>query len=318
MSVKSTLANRYRALLPSFVREPAWHATRAAWAALVLGNTSEARRRYAEYLVARAQYQRTVKLDEGFVLDVDLRDEGVGRAIFVERGYERSETDFLKTKLRTGMSVVDIGANLGYYTVLASRIVGNSGRVLAIEPDAHNFALLDHNIRCNGLTNVTAINAALGPSKGTTKLHCSANNFGDHRAYASDEDRESVEVTVLTLDDILTQHEIEQVDLLKMDVQGYEESVVHGMRESLDYGRMRGILMEYWPHGIRCAGGDPDRLSMLFEQAGYSFSVLKCQEGPTSCPRKGLNAHLPIFDPEEPDGCFVNLWLEKEGINESE
>src|SRR4051794_38760426 len=105
LGIKSFLADVYRRALPGRLRDPIWHATRAAWAAGVLWNSREARTRYAEYLVARGQHRVVVQLCDGFALKVDLRDQGVGRVIYVNRTYEPMESDFLKSKLRAGMTV---------------------------------------------------------------------------------------------------------------------------------------------------------------------------------------------------------------------
>ena len=81
IALKTSLSRLWYKLLPGAVREPVWHATRAAWASIVLRNNREARYRYAQYLVARQCNRAVIKVDEGFDLTVDLRDEGVGRVL---------------------------------------------------------------------------------------------------------------------------------------------------------------------------------------------------------------------------------------------
>jgi len=308
-TLKSQMAALYRGLLPAPLRDPMWHATRAAWAAIVLRNPREARGRFAEYLVSRNSFRSIVRLDEGFELTVDLRDEGVGRVIYRNRRYEPLETAFLKSYLLPGMTVVDVGANLGYYTILASRLVGNSGRIVAIEPDPDNFGLLQQNICGNGLGNVTALRLALGAESGNVTLHRSPANFGDHRVYSSDDNREMLEVELRRLDNVLAEVGVDQVDLLKMDVQGFEAGVIEGMCETLITRKVGSLLMEYWPHGIKRAGGDPTAMMSTLKDAGLNVHIFNRYGDLTCIDADNIDEHLPPFDPSEPDGCYLNCWL---------
>ena len=73
---------------------------------------------------------------------------------------------------------------IGYFTLLAADLVGPAGRVIAIEPESYNFGLLTRNIRANRLSNVTALNIAVGAESGTSTIYKSAENYGDHRVGA--------------------------------------------------------------------------------------------------------------------------------------
>jgi FkbM family methyltransferase len=304
-------ARTYRQLLPKPVREPVWHWTRAVWARSVLGHRQEARYRWAEYCVARGRYQAYVDLPAGFSLEVDLRDEGVGRTIYADEYWDRDESAFLKAHVKPGMTIVDVGANLGYFTVLCAQLVGPPGRVIAIEPDPYNFALLQRNVARNGLTNVTLLNRALAKKPGTAVLFKSASNFGDHRVCATADKRETVEVEVETLDELLARHGVAHVDVAKIDVQGYEGQVLGGMQTTLAAGLIDHLLMEYWPHGLTRAGDDPAAIIDTLIRAGFRFHLLKEQGTLQPVEAGRLDEQLPPFDPAMPDGCFVNLLLAK-------
>jgi FkbM family methyltransferase len=209
---------------------------------------------------------------------VDLNDRsGVGRQLY-ERGMtEDEETRWLTNVLRPGMTVVDVGANIGYYSVLAAQQVGASGRVLAFEPDPRNYQLLLENIALNNAANVLAFNTALGERKGGAKLRLSPDNHGDHRLWASStacNGREEVDVSVERLEDVLVDHDVGTIDLMKVDVQGYEYHVQSGMASLLASGKVHAILSEFWPDGIDSAGGSAHGYLVRFLSSGYTLSAM--------------------------------------------
>ena len=168
------------------------------------------------------------------------------------RSYEPFETALLSAEIRPGMTIVDVGANIGYYTLLFSKLTGDSGRVYAFEPEPQNFALLQENLSRNGRTNVVAFNQAASDRAGESFLFLSTENHGDHQAYPSDDGRRKVRMTMTRLDDCITG----PVDLVKMDIQGFEAHALSGM-ESIIAGSPRlTIFTEFWPEGLRRAGAD--------------------------------------------------------------
>ena len=109
--------------------------------------------------------------------------------------YEKAETRFFQSACRDGMTFLDVGANLGYYTALAARAVGPNGRVLAVEPDPDSFGYLEQTIAANAVGNVKAFPVAASDAHAMLPLYISTDNRGDNRLYASGEDRPQVEVS---------------------------------------------------------------------------------------------------------------------------
>ena len=128
--------------------------------------------------------------------------------------YEKAETRFFQSACRDGMTFLDVGANLGYYTALATRAVGPNGRVLAVEPDPDSFGYLEQTIAANAVGNVEAFPVAASDAPATLPLHISTDNRGDNRLYASGEDRPQVEVAARPLDALLRENKIDTVDLI--------------------------------------------------------------------------------------------------------
>jgi FkbM family methyltransferase len=275
----------------------------------VAGPAAERRRHWA-YVRRRIGWYRQVVRVDGMALRVDLRDEGVGVPLYVRRAYEPRESAFVRRVLRPGMTVVDVGANLGYYALLAGRAVGPTGRVLAIEPDPQNFELLAENLRANRAGNVSPVNVALGAAPGTALLHRSPDNFGDHRLFG-DGTRPTVPVPVVVFDELVDR--LGFLDLVKIDVQGYEHHVARGMTRTLARGGVGTVLAEFWPHGIARAGGDPGQFVAVFERAGYRPSVLRDDLGLEPVSYAELDHRLPAFDPDAPDGSYLNLIFTRPG-----
>lgn len=206
---------------------------------------------------------------------LDARDEGVLPLLQAGDVYEEYETGLFMELLKPGMTVVDIGANVGHYSLIAARMVGDSGRVFSFEPDPHNFDLLSRNIELNGFTNVTALNMAVSEKKGSLTLHLDKYNLGGHSLSAGNVliDDGTVDVDTVSLDEYFENEAGEWVDVIKMDTQGAEGLIVEGAWRVLKDADPV-LLMELWPYGLRNAGYDPATLVANLERLGFSFKVI--------------------------------------------
>ena len=189
--------------------------------------------------------------------------------------YEKAETRFFQSACRDGMTFLDVGANLGYYTALAARAVGPNGRVLAVEPDPDSFGYLEQTIAANAVGNVQAFPVAASDAPATLPLYISTDNRGDNRLYASGEDRPQVEVTARPLDALLRENKIDTVDLIKIDVQGYEPKVIAGLRETITASPNLTLLTEFWPQGIDEAGEDANEFLQTLRELGLTLHELQ-------------------------------------------
>ena len=189
--------------------------------------------------------------------------------------YEKAETRFFQSACRDGMTFLDVGANLGYYTALAARAVGPNGRVLAVEPDPDSFGYLEQTIAANAVGNVEAFPVAASDTPAMLPLYISTDNRGDNRLYAPDEERPQVEVEARPLDALLRENKIETVDLIKIDVQGYEPKVIAGLRETIITSPNLTLLTEFWPQGMTEAGGDANEFLQTLRELGLTLHELK-------------------------------------------
>lgn len=249
----------------------------------------------------------------GHRLHLRADDQGIARQVVMTGIYEPQESNFFMEWLRPGMTVLDVGANFGYFTVLAARGVGPSGRVHAFEPEPGNFARLEKNIEANGYSGrATAHRIALSDAPGRAELFTDPANLGNPSLARKNVPvgKGSVMVDVLTLDAFLESlgPSRPRVDLVKMDTQGFEPQVIAGARELLARDRP-WLLLEIWPNGVRRAGGDPAALLNNLVAQGYAIRRLdeKGRPGATvevgellsSCDRRhtGEDFENVVFDP---------------------
>jgi FkbM family methyltransferase len=176
-------------------------------------------------------------------------------AQIVQNGeWEPFETELMQCFLRPGDVFVDIGANIGWYTIVAASIVGSKGHVYAFEPARANFEIAARNLNLNSLRNVTLERIAISDRVGTDMLHLSTDNLGDHRLFEWDESRSSQTVPVTSLGRYFEGNPT-SVRVLKVDAQGSEARIFAGLPD--DFVRTRGIaamLLEYWPFALAQSG----------------------------------------------------------------
>lgn len=185
-------------------------------------------------------------------------------------GFRPGLTDLLARELRRGDVVLDVGANIGYYSVTASSLVGPEGRVLSIEPDPSHFARLRRSLAANGCGNAVPLQAAAADREGELELYLSEENSSDHAAYPVP-GRRHVTVRAADLDTLADEQGLPRVDFVKIDVQGFEPAVLRGMRGILDRNPDLRIVTELWPEGLKRAGFDPGEL--LRDIAGHGFRL---------------------------------------------
>jgi FkbM family methyltransferase len=180
--------------------------------------------------------------------------------------YEPETTALVKKIVKPGMVIIDIGAHIGYYTRIFSRLTGKNGRVYAFEPDSENFELLKTNTF--GLKNVKLIKSALSDEPGLVKFYRSQNT-GCHSIIQKDFHKESILIETEILDDFAKKNNISKIDLIKLDVEGGEPMVLAGGKEILKSISM--LVMEFTPENFFKNGVSP---VSFFQRLENSFGFL--------------------------------------------
>lgn len=200
-------------------------------------------------------------------------DEFITPTLARDGVWEPAETAYLRWRLRPGMTFLDVGAHVGWFTLVASEAVGPAGRVVAVEPEPRSLALLRRNVAGLGAGNVEVVAAAAGESTGPAELHLAPWNTGDHRtAWSGPGKRARCTVPAVRLDDVPSLRD--GVDVAKIDVQGAEGAVWRGMRGVVDASPALVVIVEHQPAALRDAGSDPERLLDEYAGAGFAIEVL--------------------------------------------
>lgn len=230
---------------------------------------------------------------EEFSMYVQDNDSAVGLHIKNRNAYEPHVTAIFRDRLKPGMNVLDIGANIGYFTMLSAFLVKSIGSVMAIEPNAANAKLLEASRRANSFDNVVVVQAAAGREIGLLVLNASHSN--GTTAQLSDNVRsliDSITVPSLKLDDLIPANK--NIDFIKIDVEGAEYNAMLGAAGTIK--RCKPIIAsEYSPDlmtGISGVSGT-EYLQFLID-LGYRISIIEQNGNLTDCdkdPAKINNAY---------------------------
>lgn len=244
----------------------------------------------------------------------DLRDD-IAREVFLTGRYGAQETALLRAVLRPGDVFVDVGANWGYFTLLAASLVGRAGCVVALEPHPALFRALRDNAAANAMGQVDALALAAADAEGTLTLHAHADDAGNRGVSSLLEgggDGERFAVKAARLDDVLDARKLDRVELLKMDIEGAEEMALRGMTEGLARGRYRRLLLELHPAVHPDGAALVARVVSLLRAAGYTGWTVDHSPAATRraayARRPAPRAFLRPLD-ERPDAWPHQLWL---------
>ena len=177
-----------------------------------------------------------------YIMKLDLDMPGLSKVLYVYGKRELPDTQVMQDVLQPGMGVADIGANIGYYTLLAARQVGETGHVYAFEPDPRNVPLLQENVVLNQMKDrVTVIPQAVADQSGTQELHLdertNVSSFTDRRNTV-----DTVPVECVSLRDF---SHMDDIDILRMDAEGYECKIIDGVLPYLaEHNRPFSIMLE--------------------------------------------------------------------------
>lgn len=168
--------------------------------------------------------------------------------------------------VQPGMTVLDVGANVGYYTLLAASRVGEGGRVHAVEPFEGNVAVLTHNLERAAVRNVTVHRWAAGEQQRQRTFHVTDSSI-DHGFYPHPvaETVRTVQVTEMPVDDFISA----PVQVAKVDVEGAEIEVLNGMRRLLEMSRPLTLFVEWSPRCMGNAGREPEELPAKLAELGF-------------------------------------------------
>lgn len=238
----------------------------------------------------RLQAPFTIRWYNGVRVTMYLGND-LSLCLYVAGTYEPNEFMFLSKLLRPGMTFIDVGANDGLYTLFASRNVGPTGRVIALEPSSREFARLERNLLLNHPTNVRVLRSAASNREGFGTLriagfgHEGQNTLGGF-AYSVEQDG-AEEIPLVTLDNVVNRYGLERIDVIKMDTEGGELRVLEGSQGILATQKPV-ILLEILDAALVHQDASRGAVLSFLESFGYRFMIF----GPRGRPEPVASVHL--------------------------
>ncbi|WP_157727471.1 FkbM family methyltransferase [Stappia sp. ES.058] len=226
-----------------------------------------------------------------FKIVIDDPSDHVQTYLHFQGHFERRETEIVRTTLQDGDVFVDIGANVGWFTMVAAETVGTRGRVISFEPFPGSFERLRRNIDVNGFDTVTAIPCALSDRDGKVPFFANTANSGRNSMFQDPDQVRVSEIEMRRGQDVLAQLDVEHINFCKIDVEGAELQVLRGLDRHLKDGRIDHILIEMNPEKLEQAGGSIDALFTLLRDSGFDiYDVANPQVALKNAPSKFFNA----------------------------
>jgi len=204
---------------------------------------------------------------EGNKIYLDERD-----SLFLSSNiiHEKTIVNLVKNEIKKGDVVIDIGAHIGYYTVLFAKLVGPEGKVFAFEASPTNFEILKKNVAVNGYQNVALNNKAVSDKNGKLTLYITGETSTANFLFKPEKSKNIIEIDSITLDEYFQDFN-GQINFLKMDISGAEPRVIKGMDSILRNNTSLKIQQEWWPNAIRKHGFEPDAHLKLLTKMGYKI-----------------------------------------------
>lgn len=213
--------------------------------------------------------RRTVATRHGFRMSLDLR-QFVDRAIYCQGEWEPLETALFAKVLRPGDRVADVGANIGWFSLLAARLVGPAGQVHSFEANRETFDLLLANLALNASTSVAAHCLAVGEAAGLARIAPrEAGNAGADGVELADGGADAV--PLVRLDEVLAEGPLR---LIKLDIEGWEAKALRGAEGLLRRAEAPDLVFEFTPEFLSAAGDDPRELVTWLGGLGYQIQVV--------------------------------------------
>lgn len=241
---------------------------------------------------------------------------------------EKFSTALFSKAVMSGDTVVDLGANIGYYTLLAGKLVGSTGKVFAFEPEPRNYGYLLKNIKLNQYHHVQAFCKAVSNQAEKADLYFCSYDIGHHTLYQNRGiekfrlnlprgEKKTLKVETVRLDDFIEEIGT-QIQFIKMDIEGSEPFALDGMRKMLQTNRNLAMLVEFFPLLIREMGRSPEAFAdELLHQYGFKMYAIggdytdwhkKTQEN-----YQRINSVNELMELCDSYDSHINLYLVKDG-----
>lgn len=241
-----------------------------------------------------------VELD-GFFLHV-MPNDYIGASIIKSRTYEPHVTALIHRELKQGQTFLDVGGNIGYFSMLASSIVGPTGKVIAFEPNPQNLQLIYESQIKNGFTNQAIYPYAASDQTGILRFTTVGSNGGVVTEHSRDQ-KHYLLVQSVVIDDSMSD---QPIDMVKIDIEAHEPFAIRGMEKLLKKHRPK-IITEFHPWAMRLNNTEaPEEYLAQLEQLGYRLGVI----GMSNVERMDRHAILSYWETLKQETIHLDLYCE--------
>jgi len=225
---------------------------------------------FAEKFVNKIIGQEEIYEIEG----IKLKKDGKTRLHMLTGVIDPSQTDLMKKIVKPGMNVFDLGANFGWFTLVLSKLVGNSGRVYSFEADPSLIEIFAENVKLNNFSNVSIQSLAVSNKTGISKF--SINKSYDTRSTLDpiSLSENTIDVKTISLDEFCLKENLKKVDFIKMDIEGSEPKALEGMRKIISDNPQLKIILEFNQNSMNFVGTSPDFLINFLLKEGFSLEEI--------------------------------------------
>lgn len=244
------------------------------------------------------------KIFSGLKMYLDPKDIGVAHHLAMDFVWEEEITQAWLSMLEPGTTIIDIGANFGYFGLLAAQLTEKKSKVIFFEANPQLIPYINKSLAANWYHEVsTVVNAAVADKPGKVTLNVledyigssTAQSVDDLKAYMSDKMdirvAEKIEVDAVTIDDYCSQNKIEKIDLIKMDIEGFEQKAYQGMRQMVKKSPSITMFVEFTKESYE----NPERFyQQMLKDFGYVYVI--DQQGKIVKPK--TNDYHHVIDPE--------------------
>lgn len=199
--------------------------------------------------------------------------------LILGKDLEKSVKEKFIENINSGDIIVDLGAHIGEYTLLGAKLVGPDGKIISVEPLHETADSLRENISLNNFSNCRVIESAVGSKVTKQTLY----KVSDEDVYGyldpivnNKKLIKSNEIDVTTVDEIITGNNLEKIDLLKIDVEGFEYEVLLGCKSAFEQGKIKNIICEIHSDFLKAKKSDEQEIYTFLKSAG--FEITKIQE----------------------------------------
>ncbi|MFA5238586.1 MAG: FkbM family methyltransferase [Phycisphaerae bacterium] len=195
--------------------------------------------------------REVIRKINNYPMILNFEEEGLSTQLMIHREREISETETIKRIVKPGMCILEIGANVGYYTILMGKLIGENGKIYSYEPYPRSVDILTRNISLNNLENIVEVhNMAVSCENTTKRLYLgSATNVHSLINYKAEEDNQDyIEVKTKDVREILAGAD-RKIDLLRMDIEGHEREIFGGFNSDIKAFLPTRIFFEIHPLG---------------------------------------------------------------------